>query len=884
MRIKYFSFLFVLMFFTLGSNIFANVFAHNVRVTQPESTSPFDGNFTDGTHAAIRFTLSDVADEVIVSIYDENSTIIRTITESNFSSGDTLVVWDGKNDTGDDVSSGDYKVSIKTSSAGYSEYTVLQDIEVGIYTRGVTSVKTQNVKNFGFVFSASGGGYAAGVTRHTNDLAQWGDEKGNATLSVTYTDSISTVGSDNLRYSTEADDDGYIYVARRSGTVPAIYRYQADELVISMIDSGGYNGSPQGIAINGTGTDKYIAVSNAGGEVYGFNIGENDTWFQDKEPLLIDSTTIFWDMTYGRDNMLYATYYAADTSFLPGVAAFNMNNYSGTAFTLQDAAWTVEGPDTATGNTITYHFADDAANDKIYFTLARRPNVAGVQGIYAVKNLTTTPERELVYLDPEDNMTQFRADVTTDAAGNVIIFENSNEFTTLISPPDGENEYEYMNDFDVIKVFAAEPIADVKVDADNDNVPDRSGETVIVAGVVTSVNFVASADRFSYYIQDESGAINITKGDEEGGGTVYNIGDRLQVTGEIGQYMGTTQLNIADLATDVTLLGNVDPIVPLEIAIFDLLENAEIYEGSLVKIMAAAKTESSNDWPAADSDANMTITDGSGELVLRIDKDTDIDGQTEPDYPISIVGVVTQYSSSAPYNDGYQISPNFYTDIVGNVPAPPSPYFYATETTKSTFDDKTISINSHDETFTFAWEDAVDLNGDDLIYQLIVITPTSEMFLPTGGNILQEPSITLTGLEVINALGDASQTVQLTMRTKGNEGDLVVSVDTITTTFDIVVGVDEEDLIPKDFYVDQNYPNPFNPATTIRFGLPEAADVNLIIYDILGREVATLINSRPMNAGIHSIIFNASALASGTYVYRLSAGNKVEIKKMLLLK
>ena len=81
----------------------------------------------------------------------------------------------------------------------------------------------------------------------------------------------------------------------------------------------------------------------------------------------------------------------------------------------------------------------------------------------------------------------------------------------------------------------------------------------------------------------------------------------------------------------------------------------------------------------------------------------------------------------------------------------------------------------------------------------------------------------------------------------------------------------------------QNYPNPFNPTTVINFKLPEQSDVELKIYDVLGNEVATLINeSKP--AGSYEVEWNASDFPSGVYVYSLRAGTNIQIKKMLLLK
>ncbi|MCS7211837.1 MAG: T9SS type A sorting domain-containing protein [Chloroherpetonaceae bacterium] len=88
---------------------------------------------------------------------------------------------------------------------------------------------------------------------------------------------------------------------------------------------------------------------------------------------------------------------------------------------------------------------------------------------------------------------------------------------------------------------------------------------------------------------------------------------------------------------------------------------------------------------------------------------------------------------------------------------------------------------------------------------------------------------------------------------------------------------------PQSFALFQNYPNPVNPSTTIRYALPTAAMVSLKVYDVLGREVATLVSERQA-AGEYAVPFNATGLASGVYFYRLQAGSYVETKKMMLAK
>lgn len=98
-----------------------------------------------------------------------------------------------------------------------------------------------------------------------------------------------------------------------------------------------------------------------------------------------------------------------------------------------------------------------------------------------------------------------------------------------------------------------------------------------------------------------------------------------------------------------------------------------------------------------------------------------------------------------------------------------------------------------------------------------------------------------------------------------------------------ITGISHNNGIPKNFSLSQNYPNPFNPSTKISFSLPKASDVKLVVFDILGREVATLVNDLKQ-AGTHNVEFNASALSSGVYFYKIVAGDFTDTKKMLLVK
>jgi hypothetical protein len=106
-----------------------------------------------------------------------------------------------------------------------------------------------------------------------------------------------------------------------------------------------------------------------------------------------------------------------------------------------------------------------------------------------------------------------------------------------------------------------------------------------------------------------------------------------------------------------------------------------------------------------------------------------------------------------------------------------------------------------------------------------------------------------------------------------------------TYTFDCIttgVGTDETE-VPQTFHLSQNYPNPFNPSTIIRYSVPTSSFVTLKVYDVLGRDVSTLVNEEQA-PGTYSADFDAVNLSNGTYFYKIQAGSFSDVKKMMLLK
>jgi len=112
-------------------------------------------------------------------------------------------------------------------------------------------------------------------------------------------------------------------------------------------------------------------------------------------------------------------------------------------------------------------------------------------------------------------------------------------------------------------------------------------------------------------------------------------------------------------------------------------------------------------------------------------------------------------------------------------------------------------------------------------------------------------------------------------------------IDSLQTLFNmwLITGLTSfSNVVPESYSLYQNYPNPFNPTTTIRFDITKSENVKIVVYDIIGNQVAILADVQNLPAGSYSADFDASSLASGVYVYRLQTDNFTDSKKMILTK
>jgi len=176
------------------------------------------------------------------------------------------------------------------------------------------------------------------------------------------------------------------------------------------------------------------------------------------------------------------------------------------------------------------------------------------------------------------------------------------------------------------------------------------------------------------------------------------------------------------------------------------------------------------------------------------------------------------------------------------------------------------------DTVRLLWNIAAPIGASYYEVQVLLDT-TNTVFVDT---VLTDTTVTITGLQ--------GQKYYY-WRVRGfNSGGWGPESELKSFFTDFPVGVDDEGRdIVNNFKLYQNYPNPFNPSTTIQFSLPETEMVNLKVFNVIGEEVAELIN-KEMDAGYQSIVFDASNLPSGLYIYRLQAGDFVDVKKMTLIK
>ena len=195
-----------------------------------------------------------------------------------------------------------------------------------------------------------------------------------------------------------------------------------------------------------------------------------------------------------------------------------------------------------------------------------------------------------------------------------------------------------------------------------------------------------------------------------------------------------------------------------------------------------------------------------------------------------------------------------------------------------------ITADNLDEIIQFSWEESIDVDGDELTYSFDGI----EFFTFEP---VQENQLSMTYAEMAELMNEQELDYisgEWTVIAVDGEYSVPASNGHFTLTIDATALSIDELNIPEEFALHNNYPNPFNPVTTIRYDIPEQADVEITIHNLLGQMVKTLVNET-MNPGKYSVIWDGTnnagmPLSSGVYIYRLVTQEFSQSKKLILLK
>jgi len=202
----------------------------------------------------------------------------------------------------------------------------------------------------------------------------------------------------------------------------------------------------------------------------------------------------------------------------------------------------------------------------------------------------------------------------------------------------------------------------------------------------------------------------------------------------------------------------------------------------------------------------------------------------------------------------------------------------------------------HPFTINSQWSDTytqtISINGTPVTSSSVPISTLVDaygtMTIPGGASyeaLRIREELTISGITTVNfsfiSKNGAQVNVNAVSSNPPNSG--MISVDGTTYYDGLVTSVEQISELPNNYKLRQNYPNPFNPSTNIEYSIPEASFVELKVYDVLGNEVATLVN-KEQTAGVYRADFSGNGLASGLYIARITAGNYTSSIKMTLMK
>jgi hypothetical protein len=488
--------------------------------------------------------------------------------------------------------------------------------------------------------------------------------------------------------------------------------------------------------------------------------------------------------------------------------------------------------------------------------------------------ITTATEDATIYYtldgtDPDENATKYSDPIPV--AETITI--------RAVGIKDGMKNSEIVQGlFTIVYPVEVATVAELRAGEQDGTVYRLTGEAVLTFNSTFRGRKALQDMTAGIVIDDPSGIIQ----------TEYNRYDGITgLTGRLSTFSNLIQFTpVLDPGPATSSDNNVYP-ERYTFADFELEEGQEsspkqgqlvIFEDVTVVETGQWATQSNYTLEDAEGNTFPIRTDRIVEVILEEGEETYL-GTDIPEGPISIIGYITQF------NQAIQLVPRMLDDIF-------DASMIGTFSLLAPADGDTIFVDGEwfDEVVV-SWEEAA--SAQDVGYRWIatlaggLFTVPLEMLSDNEGAATTFTSqkyeldefLEMAGVEVGGTITVKWTVIAFTELS----GRFANESFTLTMERGTITGVDERETLPTEITLRQNYPNPFNPSTIIEFALPSATQVELTVYDMLGRRVQTLVDDQ-LNAGIHRVNWNATSYSSGVYLYRLKAGDTVVTRRMMLVK
>jgi len=418
---------------SMNQDLYANVYAGQLKITNPDST-PFDGNFADGTGALLSFFLNDTASVVTVNPIDAQTGLsVFQIDAGPMSRGPNSILWDGTGS--EDGKNYTFQVTAEQPNASTTEWSLYYDSgDIDIYTRGVAVITDQTDPNFGLMFTANDGGpLGTGIGIYNPD----------GSFHDPFLVAADVTSGGTVNYGPEAplfavqDSQGRIYVTLQFfGQVMRINRDFSTQVLIDSLSF------PKGLYLEGEGQDFTIYVA-ADKQILRANIGTADTFAVGNMELVGDFSAFYpHQIMLDDDGALYTTLRANNDLGSDGRGIRKYDISGSLPVTDSDAQWFLFETKTFIANDLILDHGSDpnsSADDLLYYC-TRAGDGNDQDGIWRINDINSFfPDTVRIMTEDtfygSDLNVQARATIDFDAAGNIVFMENANEHVFFLSPP-----------------------------------------------------------------------------------------------------------------------------------------------------------------------------------------------------------------------------------------------------------------------------------------------------------------------------------------------------------------------------------------------------------------------------------------------------------------